>query len=99
MNFAERTVDVSPAMLIENHATYHRMKATLIEQGSDVPVETGDTSMVKQKAQRAFLNNSNALEECKGLTIRSRGLPYMKVCHTFASFLKNKVGSSIGLSL
>ena len=24
-NFAERTVDVSPATLIENHATYHRV--------------------------------------------------------------------------
>ena len=86
-------------MVIENHATYHRIKAILIEQGSDVPVETGDTSVVKRKAQRAFLNNSNALEECKGLTIRSRGLPHMKVCHKLASFLKNKVGSSIGLSL
>ena len=27
-NFAERTVDVSPATLFENHATYHRVKRT-----------------------------------------------------------------------
>ena len=47
MNFAERTVDVSPAMLIENHATDHRMKVILIVQGSDVAVETGDISVVK----------------------------------------------------
>ena len=86
-------------MLIENHAPYHRIKAILIVQGSDVAVETGDTSVVIRKASSPSLNNSNALEECKGLTIRSRGLPYMKVCHTFASFLKNQVGSSVGLSL
>ena len=99
MNFAEHTVDVSPAMLIENHATYHRIKAILIVQGSDVAVETEDTSVVKRKAPTPSLNNSNALEECEVLTIRSRGLPYMKVCHISASFLKSKVGSSVGLSL
>ena len=47
MNFAECAVDISPAMLIENHATYHRMKVILIMQGSDVAVETGDKSVVK----------------------------------------------------
>ena len=56
-------------MLIENHATYHRIKAILILQGSDVAVETGDTSVVKRKAPSPSLNNSNALEECEGLTI------------------------------
>ena len=47
MNFAECAVDISPAMLIESHATYHRMKVILIVQGSDVAVETVDKSVVK----------------------------------------------------
>ena len=99
MNFSECTVDISQAMLIENHAAYHRMKVILIVQGSGVAVETGDKSVVKWKAPSPSLNNSNALEECESLTIRSRGLPHLKVCHIFASILKNKVGSSVGSSL
>ena len=82
MNFAERTFDVSRATLIENHATYHRACYSNYTNESNIDcarkryheaVETGDTSVVKQKAGRSSLNNSNALEECEGLTTRSRG--------------------------
>ena len=65
MKIAERTVDVSPAMLIENHATYHEVKAILIVQGSHVAVETLDTSVVRRKAPSPSLNNSNALRNVK----------------------------------
>ena len=78
-NFAERTVDVSPATLIENHVTYHRVWYSNYTNKSKIDharkryheaVETGDTSVVKRKAGRPSLNNSNALEECEGLITR-----------------------------
>ena len=84
---SERTVDVSPATLIENHATYHRVCYSNYTNKSKIDrarkqyheaVETGDTSVVKRKAGRPSLNNSNALEECEGSTTRSRRVPYMK---------------------
>ena len=79
-NFAECTVDVSPATLIENHATYHRVCYSNYPNKSKIDrerkryheaAETGDTSVVKRKGGRPSLNNSNALEECEGLTTRS----------------------------
>ena len=104
-NFAERTVDPSPATLIENHATYHRIcysnytnkgKIDVARKRYREAVETGATSVVKRKAGRPSLNNSNELEKYEGLNTRSRRMPYMK---TFASFVKSKVGSIIESSL
>ena len=86
-NFAERTVDVSPTTLIVNHATYHRVCCSNYANTSKVDrprkryheaVKTGDTSVVKRKAGRPSLNNSNELEECEGLTTRSSGVPCIK---------------------
>ena len=62
-------VDVSPATLIENHATYHRICYSKYTNKSKIDratkryhkaVETGDTSVVKRKAVRPSLNYSNA---------------------------------------
>ena len=62
-NFVERTVDVSPATLIENHATYHRVCYSNYTDKSKIDrtkkqyheaVETGDTSTIKQKAGRPY---------------------------------------------
>ena len=62
-------VDVSPATLIENHATYHRICYSKHTNKSKIDratkryhkaVETGDTSVVKRKAVRPSLNYSNA---------------------------------------
>ena len=67
-NFAERTVDVSPATLIENYATYHRLCYSSYTNKSHIgrarkryhqAVETGDTSVIKRKAGRPTLNSSN----------------------------------------
>ena len=41
-------------------------------------VEAEETSVVKRKAGRPSLNNSNALEKCEGSTTRSSVVPYMK---------------------
>ena len=82
-NFAERTADVSPATLTENHTTYHgvcyntnKNKIDRARNRYHQAVETGDMSVAKQKTGRPSLNN--ALEVCEGLTTRSSGLPYMK---------------------
>ena len=62
-SFVERTVDVSPATLIENHATYHRVCYSNYTDKSKIDrakkqyheaVETGDTSAIKQKTGRPY---------------------------------------------